>query len=287
VVDLHTHSTASDGSYSPEELVRLAKESGLFALALTDHDTVDGLPSAVKTAKEVGINFVCGVEISVKFEGKGHFHLLGYFKSPEVPELADVLKKLHEARAKRNEKMLEKLNELGIDISMEELKEIAKGEIGRPHIAKLLVKKGVVKSFEEAFDKYLKKGAPAYVPKALLSPEEAISLVLKAGGIPVLAHPITLKLDYYSLKNYIKELKEMGLKGVEAYYTEHTEEFTQEVLKYAKEFDLIVTGGSDFHGENKPDIKLGRGFGNLRVPDECYYNLVEALESVSNKKSTT
>jgi len=277
MVDLHTHSTASDGSYSPEELVKLAKEAGLLAIALTDHDTVDGLPLAKKTAQDIGINFVCGVEISVKFEGKGHFHLLGYFKSPEVPELSGVLKKLHEARAKRNERMIEKLNELGVDISMEELREVAKGEIGRPHIAKLLVAKGVVKSFEEAFDKYLKKGAPAYVPKALLTPEEAISLVLKAGGVPVLAHPVTLKLDYYSLKEYIKRLKDLGLKGIEAYYTEHTEDLTQELLKYAKEFDLIVTGGSDFHGENKPDIKLGVGLGNLKIPDECYYNLVEAM----------
>jgi len=279
VVDLHTHSTASDGTYSPQDLVKLAKEVGLFALALTDHDTLKGLETALKAANTLGVNFVCGVEISVKFEGKGHFHLLGYFKSPEVPELQSVLEKLQEARAKRNEKMVEKLRELGVDISMDELREFAEGEIGRPHIAKLLVEKGVVKSFEEAFDRYLKKGAPAYVPKALLSPEEAISLVLKAGGVPVLAHPVTLKLDYYSLKAYIKELKDRGLVGIEAYYTEHTEEFTQEVIKYAKEFGLITTGGSDFHGENKPDIKLGTGFGNLRVPDECYYELVEALSS--------
>ena len=279
MVDLHTHSTASDGSYSPEELVKLAKKVGLLAIALTDHDTVDGLTSAINTAKEIGINFVCGVEISVKFEGKGHFHLLGYFKSPQIPELSKVLKRLKEARANRNKKMIEKLKELGVNISMEELKEIAKGEIGRPHIAKVLVKKGVVKSFEEAFDKYLKKGAPAYVPKALLSPEEAISLVLKAKGVPVLAHPITLKLDYFSLKKYIKKLKDLGLKGIEAYYTEHSEEFTQEILKYAKEFDLIVTGGSDFHGENKPDIKLGVGLGNLKIPDECYYNLISKFQS--------
>ena len=280
MIDLHTHSTASDGTFEPSELVILAKNTGLKALALTDHDTTEGLKSAYKTALEVGLPFVCGVEISVKFSGPGHFHLLGYFLKPEVPELKDTLERLQKARDERNKKMVEKLQALGISISMEELREVAKGEIGRPHIANLLVKKGVVKSFEEAFEKYLKKGAPAYVPKALLSPQEAIELVLKAKGIPVLAHPVTLKLNYLELKNYLKELKDFGLMGIEAYYTEHSPEFTKVLLEYAKEFGFLVTGGSDFHGANKPDIKLGKGLGNLRVPFECYENLVKALEKL-------
>jgi predicted metal-dependent phosphoesterase TrpH len=280
LIDLHTHSTASDGTFEPSELVILAKNTGLKALALTDHDTTEGLKSAYKTALEVGLPFVCGVEISVKFSGPGHFHLLGYFLKPEVPELKDTLERLQKARDERNKKMVEKLQALGISISMEELREVAKGEIGRPHIANLLVKKGVVKSFEEAFEKYLKKGAPAYVPKALLSPQEAIELVLKAKGIPVLAHPVTLKLNYLELKNYLKELKDFGLMGIEAYYTEHSPEFTKVLLEYAKEFGFLVTGGSDFHGANKPDIKLGKGLGNLRVPFECYENLVKALEKL-------
>jgi len=280
LIDLHTHSTASDGTFEPSELVILAKNTGLKALALTDHDTTEGLKSAYKTALEVGLPFVCGVEISVKFSGPGHFHLLGYFLKPEVPELKDTLERLQKARDERNKKMVEKLQALGISISMEELREVAKGEIGRPHIANLLVKKGVVKSFEEAFEKYLKKGAPAYVPKALLSPQEAIELVLKAKGIPVLAHPVTLKLNYLELKNYLKELKDFGLMGIEAYYTEHSPEFTKVLLEYAKEFGFLVTGGSDSHGANKPDIKLGKGLGNLRVPFECYENLVKALEKL-------
>jgi len=280
LIDLHTHSTASDGTFEPSELVILAKNTGLKALALTDHDTTEGLKSAYETALDIGLPFVCGVEISVKFSGPGHFHLLGYFLKPEVPELKDTLERLQKARDERNKKMVEKLQALGISISMEELREVAKGEIGRPHIANLLVKKGVVKSFEEAFEKYLKKGAPAYVPKALLSPQEAIELVLKAKGIPVLAHPVTLKLNYLELKNYLKELKDFGLMGIEVYYTEHSPEFTKVLLEYAKEFGFLVTGGSDFHGANKPDIKLGKGLGNLRVPFECYENLVKALEKL-------
>jgi len=278
LIDLHTHSTASDGTLSPEELVYLAKKEKLQALALTDHDTIDGLKPAYKTAKEVDLPFLCGIEISIKFEGPGHFHLLGYFLEPKIPKINEVLLKLKKAREERNKKMIEKLNNLGIRITLEELKKIAQGEIGRPHIANLLVKKGIVKSFEEAFQKYLKKGAPAYVPKALLLPEEAIKLILEAKGVPVLAHPVTLKLNLLELKNYIKKLKDFGLMGIEVFYPEHTTDFTKFLMEFAKELGLLLTGGSDFHGKNKPDIKLGKGLNNLNVPFECYKNLEKALK---------
>jgi predicted metal-dependent phosphoesterase TrpH len=276
MVDLHTHSTASDGTFSPRELVYLAKKVGLKGLALTDHDTIDGLPQAYQTAKEEGLPFLCGVEISVKFDGPGHFHLLGYFLEPPE-ELKEVLDRLKAARAERNKRMVEKLRELGIDITLDELQSIASGEIGRPHFAYLLVKKGYVKSIEEAFERYLKKGAPAYYPKALLTEEEAISAIKKAKGIPVLAHPITLKLSDEALKSYLIRLKELGLMGVEVYYSEHTKEYTKFLERLADELSLIKTGGSDFHGQNKPDIKLGLGFGNLSVPDECFYELKRAI----------
>ncbi len=279
MVDLHTHSTASDGTYSPKELVRLAKEIGLKGLALTDHDTLSGLKEAFEEAEKVKLPFLCGIEISVKYERQGHFHLLGYFLGPEIPEIEGALKKLQEARRKRNQKVVEKLQALGVNITYEELLKMGEGEIGRPHIARLLFEKGVVKSIQEAFDKYLKKGAPAYVPKALLSPEEAISLILKAGGVPVLAHPITLKLSEEELFSYIKGLKSLGLKGIEAYYTEHTQEFTEFLLDCANKLGLLITGGSDFHGKNKPDIKLGVGFGNLRVPDECFSRVLKELQA--------
>lgn len=280
MIDLHTHSTASDGTFSPEELVYLAKKEKLQALALTDHDTIDGLKSAYNTAKDLDLPFLCGIEISIKFEGPGHLHLLGYFLEPEIPKINDSLLKLKKAREERNKKMIEKLNNLGIKITLEELKEIAQGEIGRPHMAILLVKKGIVKSFEEAFQKYLKKGAPAYAPKALLLPEEAIKLILEAKGIPVLAHPVTLKLNLLELKKYIKILKNFGLMGIEVFYPEHTTDFTKFLIECAKELGLLLTGGSDFHGENKPDIKLGKGLNNLNVPFECYKNLEKALKNL-------
>ncbi|WP_028840949.1 PHP domain-containing protein [Thermodesulfobacterium hveragerdense] len=281
MVDLHTHSTASDGTFTPKELIILAKKEGLQALALTDHDTTQGLKEAYLTAKEVDLPFLCGVEISVKFEGPGHFHLLGYFLKPDIPEIQSTLEVLQKARDTRNQKMIEKLQQAGIEITLEELEEIAQGEIGRPHIANLLVKKGVVKTFEEAFQKYLKKGALAYVPKALLSPEEAINQIKQAKGVPVLAHPFTLKLSYADLYKYLSLLKDIGLMGVEAYYTEHNQDFTRFLLETAQKLDLIVTGGSDFHGANKPDIKLGKGLNNLSVPLSCYKNLKNLLEKIN------
>lgn len=279
MIDLHVHSTASDGTFSPSELVYLAKKEGILALAITDHDTIAGLKEGYFTALEEKLPFLCGVEISVKFEGPGHFHLLGYFLTPELEELERILEKLKKARKERNIKMIEKLRSLKIDITLDELTENAKGEIGRPHIANLLVKKGVVKSFEEAFEKYLKKGAPAYVPKALLSPKEAIEVILKAKGIPVMAHPFTLKLNPLELKEYLKKLKDVGLKGIETYYTEHSSEYTQFLIECAKKLGFLITGGSDFHGENKPYISLGKGKGNLQIPIECYTKLLEALEN--------
>ncbi|PMP64393.1 MAG: phosphoesterase [Caldimicrobium thiodismutans] len=281
MIDLHTHSTASDGTLTPRELVLLAKKEGLKALALTDHDTVDGLKEAYETAKEVNLPFLCGVEISIKFDGPGHFHLLGYFLTPEIKTLDETLSELKKARKRRNESMIEKLRSLGIEITMEELSAIAQGEIGRPHFARLLLEKGVVKSMEEAFEKYLKKGAPAYVPKALLTPDEGIRRILESKGVPVLAHPVTLKLDEKALKEYLEKLKELGLRGVEVYYSEHNKHFTNFLLSQASRLGLLVTGGSDFHGANKPDIKLGRGFGNLQVPYECFVKLKEALEKVN------
>ncbi len=277
MIDLHTHSTASDGTYSPAELVRLAKREGLKALALTDHDTIQGLREAYETSQEEGLAFLCGVEISVKIDGPGHFHLLGYFLTPEIPSIEATLTTLQRARERRNELMLEKLKSLGFEITMEELEGIAQGEIGRPHFAKLLVQKGVVKTFQEAFDRYLKKGTPAYVPKALLSPEEAIEVISQSRGIPVMAHPVTLKMDRESLEKYLEELKKIGLRGVEAYYTEHDPSFTRFLVDLARKLNLLVTGGSDFHGANKPDIRLGRGLRNLHVPEECFHELKKAL----------
>jgi len=279
-IDLHTHSTASDGTFSPKRLVKLAKETGLVALALTDHDTIDGLAEAEEEAQAQSLAFVPGVEISVKFDGPGHFHLLGYFLDYRNLALTQALKGLKEARATRNQKMLAKLQDLGIDISLEELRAVSGGgEIGRPHLARLLVKKGVVKDTNEAFEKYLAKGAPAYVPKALLEPAEAIALIHTAGGLASLAHPYYLKLDDQALTKYVAGLKDLGLDALEAYYTDHSPAYTRFLLDLAQKLDLLVTGGSDFHGENKPEIALGKGKGGLFVPEEVYWRLREAWQA--------
>ncbi len=279
-IDLHVHSTASDGSFSPKQLVKMAKEIGLVALALTDHDTIDGLYEAQTEAKKLNVNFVPGVEISVKFDGPGHFHLLGYFIDYEEPILVDTLKKLKEARATRNQQMLLKLQQMGIPITWEDVVRVSGGgEIGRPHMARILVEKGIVKDTEEAFSRYLAKGAPAYVPKARLDPKEAINIIHKAKGLTSLAHPYYLKLSNEDLIKYVALLKDFGLDAIEAYYTDHSLEYTNFCLNLAKKFNLLVTGGSDFHGANKPEIRLGIGKGSLFVPEEIYWKLKAAWQA--------
>ncbi len=277
-VDLHTHSTASDGTCTPKELVRKAKEIGLYALALTDHDTISGVKEAQEEAQKIGLRFLPGVEISVRFEGPGHCHLLGYFLRYQHPRLEKALFSLQEARSNRNQKMVKKLQELGIEISLDELKALARGgEIGRPHMAKLLVQKGVVRDFEEAFKRYLGKGCPAYVPKALFSAQEAIEMVHEVGGVVSLAHPYYLKLSREETEEFVRSLKDQGLDAVEAYYTDHDASYTAFCLELAQKFALLVTGGSDFHGANKPDIRLGQGKGHLHVPPQVYEELRERI----------
>ncbi len=277
--DLHTHTVASDGSDSPYELISLAKDIGLSAIAITDHDTTDGILEGKEAAREVGLEFIPGVELSVNYP-YGNMHILGYFIDIEIPRFKNVLKRVQQARANRNPRIIEKLNQLGFSITIEELEEISQGgQIGRPHFARLMVEKGIVRSVEEAFEYYLKKGAKAYAPKSILEPKEAIDVIKEAKGVPVLAHPFSLQIkEEKKLKDAIKVLKEQGLLGIECYYSEHDKTFTDLCLNIAKELDLIVTGGSDYHGKAKPKIKLGIGKGNLQIPYSC----VEALKAKAN-----
>ncbi len=274
--DLHTHTTASDGSDSPERLIEKAKEAGLAAIAVTDHDTTAGLEAARDAARKIDIEFVPGVELSVNFH-KGNMHILGYFMDENEPRFKQVLERVQRARAERNPKILALLESIGKPISMEELEELSQGgQIGRPHIARAMVEKGYVKSVSEAFDKYLKRGAKAYAPKSILSPKEAIEVIRGARGIPVLAHPFSLlPEDEDELKGIVSNLKDEGLMGLECYYSEHDDAFTSLCLGIARRFDLVITGGSDYHGKAKPYIKLGRGKGNLVIPYSC----VESLEA--------
>ncbi|MDY6852837.1 MAG: PHP domain-containing protein [Thermodesulfobacteriota bacterium] len=274
LIDLHTHTTASDGSLTPPELVDLAHEIGLKAVAVTDHDTLAGLEPALNRAHDLGFELVPGVEISADFTS-GSMHILGYLIDHKNPNLASKLATLQEARLTRNPKIAARLNKLGLAISMSEVEAVAGGgQVGRPHFAKVMLDKGYVSNFKEAFDRFLAKGAPAYVNKFRLGPAEALALIREAGGLSVLAHPYTLKLDNLAdLEDLLADLKRSGLAGLETYYSEHTPQMTKDYLALAQKLDLQSTGGSDFHGTNKKHIKLGCGRGGLAVP----YDLLTGL----------
>lgn len=271
-IDLHTHSAASDGSMTPAELVRHAKNCGLAAIAITDHDTTDGVEEALAEAEKSGIEVVPGVEISVDYPTE--MHILGFFFNGTHINIKPVLESLRRSREERNPKIVGKLKEMGFKIDMDEVEREAGGTIiGRPHIAKVLVRKGYLKSIEEAFDKLLGSGRPAYFKKDKLIPQEGIKQILKAGGIPVLAHPIYLCNDTLELDQIVGELAGYGLKGIEAYYVDNTGEDTANLLRLAIKYNLLVTGGSDFHGHFKTNIEIGTGHGNLRVPYELLKKL--------------
>jgi len=275
IIDLHVHTTASDGSLTPREVVRRAKALGLKAIAVTDHDTVAGVEEALEEGILCGLEVIPGIEISVDVT-KGTCHLLGYFIDYKDKDLLKRLLFIQRAREERNLKMLQKLKALGIDLTLEEVKAQAKdGQICRPHFALAMIKKGYVSSVDEAFERFLKKGGPAYVEKFRLSPEEAIRMILQSKGIPVLAHPFTLELEKEEFETFLKELKQHGLKGIEAYYPDHTLEQTEFYERLGKKYGLLITGGTDFHGPPREEIELGKGRGNLSIPYELLLKLKE------------
>jgi predicted metal-dependent phosphoesterase TrpH len=267
------HSTFSDGSLTPEELVAKGKEAGLTAMALTDHDSTNGVARFIAAGEKEGMTTIAGVEISAEYQ-PGTMHMLGYHVDPDHKDLNEHLKWIREGREARNTEILHRLMDLGCHITWEEVSDLA-GEdvVGRPHFARALINHGYVKDTTEAFKKYLAKGKPAYVDRRRLSPSDSIMLIQAAGGVPVLAHPFTLHLGKWDLRRELKQLREYGLEGVEAYYSEHKPDMVREYLKLAKDYGLIVTGGTDFHGETTPDIKLGRGFGSLEIPDSLVADL--------------
>jgi predicted metal-dependent phosphoesterase TrpH len=273
-IDLHTHSTASDGVYSPTELLSHAREAGLRVLALTDHDSSGGLDEAAEAARALDIDFIPGIEINTDVSG-GEVHVLGYFIEYQRPEFQTILQTLRDARERRGQRMVERLNEEGIHIAWERVREIAQGAVGRPHVAKALMEAGYVESIGEAFEKYIGKGCPAYVPRYKLSPVDAVRLIVSANGLPVVAHPIELP-GLQELRNWLPELRESGLVGLETYYGPYTEQEEQALLALANEFGLIPTGGSDFHGPGIHPTPLGGRF----VP----YGAVERLKAEAAKR---
>lgn len=258
-IDLHTHSWFSDGTKSPTELVHLAEKSGVSALAITDHDTMDGVAEAIAAGNECAVEVVPGLEVSVIHKKKA-LHILGYYMDPANGELCAALATIQKARDDRNAKIIHKLQELGVAASLEELKEISGiGQTGRPHIAKLLMNHGLVRSIPQAFDEYLKKDAKAYVARFAYSAEEAIRLIRGAGGIAVLAHPIQVDKTLTSLATLLPVLKEYGLEGIETYYPSQKKKMRKRIRKFAEENGLLLTGGSDYHGDIRPGTRLAGG----------------------------
>ncbi|MCM8774904.1 MAG: PHP domain-containing protein [Candidatus Omnitrophica bacterium] len=281
-VDLHLHTTHSDGSYAPAELIRYCKLKHLDCVAVTDHDTMSSFGECQEEAHTQGIELVPGVEISAQF-APGTLHVLGYFVSSEHHELKYVLEDVQRARRERNPKIVQKLNEAGIEITLAEViqetygqTEIPPGkQLGRPHFANVLVTKGVVRDQEEAFCKYLAKGKSAYVDKRRVRKEEAIRLIHEAGGVASLAHPVQMRLSAEDLEKEVDYLVNCGLQGIEVYSSCHRPEDIKLYLKLAKRFRLVATGGSDFHGANKPDVEIGCMGKGVHLG----YEVIEALKS--------
>lgn len=275
MIDLHAHSTASDGTLAPGELVQLAHDKGLEALALTDHDTVGGLVEASAGAARLGLRFVPGLELSAKWNGLSEVHVLGYCVNAECGRLSEALRWLRSCRRQRAEEIVEKLNRLGVSLEFDRVLAAARGSsLGRPHLAAALVQARHAADLAEAFRLWLVPGAPAYIEKQQLTTAEALEVIRGSGGVPVLAHPATLQLDSERLAKLVSALAEQGLSGLEAYWSRHTEGEVRYCEELARTYRLVVTGGSDFHGQNKPGIELGMAAGRRDLP----MKLVDELE---------
>lgn len=282
-IDLHSHTTYSDGSFPPADLVALARAKELKALAVTDHDTVAGLAEAVAAGEKMGVEVIPGIEISVDYS-PGTMHILGYFIDYRSNTLSASLKEIQGARNRRNPEIAKRLKALGVPVTMEEAStESGEGQVGRPHFAQVLVKKGFARDHEEAFEKFLKKGAPAYVEKRRVLPEEGIRIIEEAGGIASLAHPNQLgaatEEEFYRI---FDKLITLGLKGIEAFSSCQTEAESAFYQEAGRKRGVFVTGGSDFHGALKPDVGLGE-MGKWASLD---YGLVEAMKKFIGKKGT-
>jgi predicted metal-dependent phosphoesterase TrpH len=278
VIDLHSHTTASDGQLSPTGLLALAASAGVKALAVTDHDTVEGLAEAAEAARAQGVELVPGIELSA-FVHQREVHILGHFVRPDFPELLDYASRLRVERDQRMERMVEQMRHLGFPIRMEEVRTLAAGaQLGRPHLARVLVERGWCLDVKEAFDRFLGAGKAAWVERFKLDGAKAIQLIHRAGGTATLAHPGSSKIERYD----ILQLARAGLDGLEALHSDHNPSVRQRYAKCAKEFDLVPTGGSDFHGEQ---VTPGRRPGDSPTPPENFAKLRARATSQSSHAS--
>lgn len=277
MIDLHCHSYFSDGTFSPEEIVIKAKKRGLRAIALTDHDTIDGLETFQQAGQKYHIETITGIEFAAQYNRfrKQEIHIVGLGFSLTAKALTEQMKKIVEARQIRNEKMIYALNQLGFDISYEQIKQNAGGNIiTRAHFANVLVQKNIVKNTKDAFDKYLSTDKPAYVQRQALSPALCIQTIQKSGGVAVLAHPTLYHMDYNEIELLSQELKSYGLNAIETQYSSYSSEQSKKITALADKIGLLYSGGSDFHGKNKPNIDIGVEKNNLHIP----YSYWEALK---------
>lgn len=280
IVDLHVHSTASDGTVSPAELISLARAAGLSAIALTDHDTTAGVPEAAQAAERSGIELIPGIELSTTY-GDKEIHIVGLFIDPKNELLSAKTKEFRDCRDRRNEKMVAALQQEGFPITMEQLEqENPDCVITRANIARFLFHHGYIKSVQEAFDKYIGDGCRCYVGRFKISPMEAAALIRQAGGVAILAHPLLYHMSSARLQQLIDDLKAAGLDGIEAIYSTYTPGEERLMKELASKNGLLISGGSDFHGSNKPSIRLGSGKGSLFVP----YSVLSALRQAAEHR---
>jgi hypothetical protein len=275
MIDLHSHTDESDGTFTPAELVAEAVRAGLHALAITDHDTVAGYEKARPVAADAGLELICGIELSTRFGGAS-VHLLGYFPcEPPSEDFRSWVSFLLASRRDRNQRLVVKLQSLGVDITLAEVEARGRSLTGRPHFARILVEKGYAKDIQDAFDQYLDESARGYVQRHEVPVDEAIARIASAGGVSSLAHPVrVVKNDWAKLAKYVETLAGMGMQAIEVFHSDHSPENVAYYRSLAERFGLGVTGGSDFHGGNKPSISLGTGFrNNLAVPDEVLAGL--------------
>ncbi len=276
-IDLHVHTTASDGTFTPAEAVREAAAIGLAAIAVTDHDTCSGCREAAAEGEKCGVEVVPGIEISTKYGGA--VHILGYYVDVDSPALREVLEWIVHDRDERNEKMCALMRADGIDVDYAEMRARFGEVIGRPHFAELLIERGLARDMREAFDLYVEKGRKYYQGRSFLPIERSIELIRSAGGVPVLAHPFQYKRDDASLRELIEHCMASGLRGMECRYSGYDAAMSAYLEALAEEYGLVKTGGSDFHGANKRDIRLGDGKGGLNVP----FAFLTALREAAGK----
>lgn len=279
-VDLHVHSNKSDGSLSPSDLVLEAKKKGLKAFALTDHDTVDGIDEAMAASENSGVTVIPGIELSTEYEGKD-IHIVGLLIDKEQPAFRDKIQEFVDSRILRNQKMCLKLTEAGCPLTYEELVEEFPGAvITRAHYAQILLKKGYTKSLKEAFERYIGDRGPCFIPREKITPEDGVKLILSAKGIPVLAHPLLYGMGKERLQILVDRLKDAGLEAIEAVYCTYSPSEETQMREFAKKNGLLISGGSDFHGNAKPGLEMGTGYGKLYVSAEILDELVKRKEEM-------